>query len=269
VPTCTLRKKKFAFISRVRVFVWSKCANMRCAMQVKKTYVAIVYGHVVGNEGAVDLPMRPDPNDRPKQVVDLQGGKPAKTLWKVLVRGSGRIVRDTRPSSSKSSRSCTANNSFADGKLNGNRSGTNGRSNISNGNNSGYGSSYANSSSSQGSSSSDSSCSSGVSDNSSSGGSSSSGSTSSSAGSSSGHGSIPDFLGSSEASSASFSASWLDSFEGPWTRVELKPVRQLCACLVCTMCMHAHVIDVWRESVFYVIRLTVRGSLIGFIVAHG
>jgi tRNA pseudouridine32 synthase/23S rRNA pseudouridine746 synthase len=41
------------------------------ARAVGKTYVAVVHGHVARDRGVVDLPLRPDPHDRPKQVAGL------------------------------------------------------------------------------------------------------------------------------------------------------------------------------------------------------
>jgi tRNA pseudouridine32 synthase / 23S rRNA pseudouridine746 synthase len=58
--------------------------------EVDKRYVAWVDGDVVGESGVIDLPMRPDPDDRPRQVVDRDYRKPASTSWCVLARGHGR-----------------------------------------------------------------------------------------------------------------------------------------------------------------------------------
>ncbi|MCK0140294.1 RluA family pseudouridine synthase [Aliiroseovarius sp. F47248L] len=52
--------------------------------QVKKVYVARVWGHVPEREGIVDLPLIVDWPNRPKQHVDFENGKPAITNWKVL-----------------------------------------------------------------------------------------------------------------------------------------------------------------------------------------
>lgn len=51
-----------------------------------KTYLAVVYGHVEQDHGRVVLPLSPDPNDRPRQFVDHDRGKPAETDWRVLER---------------------------------------------------------------------------------------------------------------------------------------------------------------------------------------
>ncbi|GHF07243.1 RNA pseudouridine synthase [Aliiroseovarius zhejiangensis] len=52
--------------------------------QVKKAYVARVWGRVADREGTVDLPLIVDWPNRPKQHVDYENGKPAITDWKVL-----------------------------------------------------------------------------------------------------------------------------------------------------------------------------------------
>ena len=52
--------------------------------QMKKAYVARVWGRVAEREGTVDLPLIVDWPNRPKQHVDVENGKPAVTDWKVL-----------------------------------------------------------------------------------------------------------------------------------------------------------------------------------------
>ncbi|WP_371170885.1 RluA family pseudouridine synthase [Aliiroseovarius sp. 2305UL8-7] len=52
--------------------------------QMKKVYVARVWGHVSEREGTVDLPLIVDWPNRPKQHVDLESGKPAVTDWKIV-----------------------------------------------------------------------------------------------------------------------------------------------------------------------------------------
>lgn len=49
---------------------------------IQKQYEADVWGEVEASKGEVDLPIRPDPHDRPRQVVDHQFGKKALTLFK-------------------------------------------------------------------------------------------------------------------------------------------------------------------------------------------
>ncbi|WP_212523014.1 RluA family pseudouridine synthase [Actibacterium sp. MT2.3-13A] len=52
--------------------------------QVKKTYVARVWGRVADKTGTVDLPLIVDWPNRPRQKVDFEMGKPALTDWRVV-----------------------------------------------------------------------------------------------------------------------------------------------------------------------------------------
>lgn len=53
---------------------------------VHKQYVALIEGLPIQDEGEINLPLRGDLYDRPKQIVCYQNGKQAKTLWEVLQR---------------------------------------------------------------------------------------------------------------------------------------------------------------------------------------
>lgn len=57
---------------------------------VCKRYVAWLDGIVEKKEGHIELPLRPDPEDLPRQVVDAVHGKPAVTDYTVLHYDSGR-----------------------------------------------------------------------------------------------------------------------------------------------------------------------------------
>ncbi|WP_199271712.1 RluA family pseudouridine synthase [Paraglaciecola sp. L3A3] len=54
--------------------------------QVEKEYVALVEGLIENEQGEINLPLRGDLFDRPKQLVCFEHGKPAKTVWQVLQR---------------------------------------------------------------------------------------------------------------------------------------------------------------------------------------
>lgn len=55
---------------------------------VKKRYVALLDGIVSETKGTIELPLRVDFDDRPKQLVDFEYGKHAKTNWKrVAIEG--------------------------------------------------------------------------------------------------------------------------------------------------------------------------------------
>ncbi len=58
--------------------------------QVDKRYVAWLEGDVAGEAGVIELPLRVDLDDRPRQIHDPVHGKPAMTEWRVIVRRRGR-----------------------------------------------------------------------------------------------------------------------------------------------------------------------------------
>ena len=55
--------------------------------EVEKTYHALVGGHLSEDEGDIDLPIRKDLEDTPRQIVDFEHGRPSQTHWKVTSRG--------------------------------------------------------------------------------------------------------------------------------------------------------------------------------------
>lgn len=57
---------------------------------VKKRYVALLDGVVATDRGVIDLPLCPNPLDRPRQVADTVHGKPAVTRYQVLARTDSR-----------------------------------------------------------------------------------------------------------------------------------------------------------------------------------
>lgn len=57
--------------------------------QVKKTYVARVWGEMAGREGTVDLPLIVDWPNRPRQMVDPVNGRLSQTDWRVVRVGDG------------------------------------------------------------------------------------------------------------------------------------------------------------------------------------
>jgi tRNA pseudouridine32 synthase/23S rRNA pseudouridine746 synthase len=54
--------------------------------EIDKHYVALLDGPVVGEHGHITLPLRPDIDDRPRNIHDPVHGKPAHTEWQVLSR---------------------------------------------------------------------------------------------------------------------------------------------------------------------------------------
>lgn len=58
--------------------------------EVDKRYIAWLAGDVRGERGVIELPLRVDLDDRPRQIVDAEHGKTAVTEWTVLAREGGR-----------------------------------------------------------------------------------------------------------------------------------------------------------------------------------
>ena len=69
--------------------------------RVLKTYEAVLDGDLramdIPSEGRVDLPMSPDWLDRPRQRVDLDGGRPSLTEYSVIAVEQGRTRVSFRP----------------------------------------------------------------------------------------------------------------------------------------------------------------------------
>ncbi len=57
---------------------------------IQKRYTAILEGIVPDDEGVIDLPMCPNPEDRPRQMINEQYGKRAITRYKVISRSDNR-----------------------------------------------------------------------------------------------------------------------------------------------------------------------------------
>lgn len=83
--------------SGVMVFAMTRHAQRHLNLQfekrqVKKTYVARVFGRIEERQGTVDLPLIVDWPNRPLQHVDHENGKPSVTDWKV-VKYEGHATR--------------------------------------------------------------------------------------------------------------------------------------------------------------------------------
>ncbi len=61
-----------------------KLSQAFLARRITKQYTALVAGHLTPDTGTVDLPMRCDWPNRPRQIVDPELGKPATTHWQLL-----------------------------------------------------------------------------------------------------------------------------------------------------------------------------------------
>lgn len=58
--------------------------RMFAVRTIEKTYVALLDGMITDDKGEISLPLCPDPDDRPKQIVHYQYGKPAVSHYRVL-----------------------------------------------------------------------------------------------------------------------------------------------------------------------------------------
>jgi len=91
-PTALLVHRLDRDTSGVMVFALSPHAHRHLGLQfekrqVKKTYVARVYGKLEPEKGTVDLPLIVDWPNRPRQMVCHRTGRPAVTDWRVLRHG--------------------------------------------------------------------------------------------------------------------------------------------------------------------------------------
>lgn len=81
--------------SGLLVFALTKRANKSLQKQfitrsVQKRYVAFLEGELTQSEGNIFLPMRGDPDDRPRQLVCDEHGKHAETHWQLIEVKDGR-----------------------------------------------------------------------------------------------------------------------------------------------------------------------------------
>lgn len=81
--------------SGILVFALTKRANKSLQKQfitrgVQKRYMALLEGELNDPEGKISLPMRGDPEDRPRQLVCFEHGKPAETYWQLIEVKNGR-----------------------------------------------------------------------------------------------------------------------------------------------------------------------------------
>lgn len=64
--------------------------NQFITKTVTKRYTALLDGIVKDNTGTINLPLRVDLDDRPRQLVCFEHGKPAETRWEVIERKDGK-----------------------------------------------------------------------------------------------------------------------------------------------------------------------------------
>jgi tRNA pseudouridine32 synthase/23S rRNA pseudouridine746 synthase len=70
--------------------------------EVDKRYVAWLDGPVAADRGTIELALRVDLDDRPRQLVDPVHGKPAITEWRVVERRGGRTRVELVPRTGRS-----------------------------------------------------------------------------------------------------------------------------------------------------------------------
>ena len=70
----------FALTKHAQRFLSAQFENRR----TKKGYIARLWGHLLPEEGVVDLPLAVDWPNRPRQRVDHDRGRPSQTGWRVL-----------------------------------------------------------------------------------------------------------------------------------------------------------------------------------------
>ena len=64
--------------------------------EVVKAYTAVVFGEVRETSGEISLGIRPDPDNRPRQLIDNEAGKAALTRYEVLqVKDDASLLRLT------------------------------------------------------------------------------------------------------------------------------------------------------------------------------
>ncbi len=89
LPTATIVHRLDMATSGIIIMALNKPAHVFISRQfeqrkTKKSYIARVFGHVKEHEGSVDLPLRCDWPNRPKQKVDHENGKQSLTHYQVL-----------------------------------------------------------------------------------------------------------------------------------------------------------------------------------------
>ena len=57
---------------------------------IKKRYIALLDGEISENSGKIQLPLRVDLDDRPRQLVDFEYGKNAITDWEIIKKEKGK-----------------------------------------------------------------------------------------------------------------------------------------------------------------------------------
>ncbi len=83
------------FAKNLAAYHW--VAKQFAARQVQKVYQAILVGNVLADEGVIELPLSADINDRPRQKIDQEFGKPCITKFRVIKRQDNLTWVELRP----------------------------------------------------------------------------------------------------------------------------------------------------------------------------
>jgi tRNA pseudouridine32 synthase/23S rRNA pseudouridine746 synthase len=70
--------------------------------QVSKIYLAVVAGRPAADRGVIDLPIRKDLDDPPRQIVDHARGRPSITNWRLIQRQADRSRLELEPLTGRS-----------------------------------------------------------------------------------------------------------------------------------------------------------------------
>lgn len=106
-PTASIVHRLDLDTSGIMVVPRNKATHAHISRQfqerkVEKSYVAIVYGLVELDEGEIDLPIAPDWENRPKQVICSKRGKQALTRYEIVSRDGDRSRLILRPVTGRS-----------------------------------------------------------------------------------------------------------------------------------------------------------------------
>ena len=106
-PNCRTVHRLDMDTSGVMVFAMNGEAHRHLGLQferrhVSKTYIAMVAGHVKMEKGTIDLPLRCDWPNRPKQMVCFEQGRRSTTHWKVLEYFDGATRLELTPETGRS-----------------------------------------------------------------------------------------------------------------------------------------------------------------------
>lgn len=101
-PTACVVHRLDLATSGIIILAMRKSAQSHISRQfqqktISKTYYARVQGIIGEDSGLIDLPIRCDWENRPRQIVDFEQGKSSQTQWKVLKREKQTTLVELTP----------------------------------------------------------------------------------------------------------------------------------------------------------------------------